>query len=348
MTVLPRRTRAIVFTRPLRAELHADILLPEMDEDGVFVRTEFSTISRGTELDLYTAQMHGRGANTQWYPMLPGYMPVGIVEAVGRNVTHVAPGDRVVGSNLFGGFDERYCPAWAGHTEFVVFSRASHPRWAGRRAVRVPAGIPPERAGLGMLAGVAWHGVREKVKPRPGEIVLVIGQGVIGLFAAQLCRILGARVLVADQHEKRLAVARANGLAETILCTDGVSLEEAVLERTGGEAPHAVIEVTGEKEPLQQALSLVRPYGRVHAQGMYMDPPSPDLLRTLFSKNLSLSCTSGETPELTAETLAMMAEGKITTEGMISEIADPREAGEVYDAVYRHPDRYLTCAFKWG
>jgi hypothetical protein len=51
---------------------------------------------------------------------------------------------------------------------------------------------------------------------------------------------------------------------------------------------------------------------------------------------------------LTAEALAMMAEGKITTEGMISEVADPCEAGEVYDAVYRYPHRYLTCAFKWG
>jgi len=198
-----------------------------------------------------------------------------------------------------------------------------------------------------MLAGVAWHGVREKVKPSAGEIVLVIGQGVIGLFAAQLCKVLGARVIVADQHERRLAIARANGLSETIQ-TDDTPLAPAVLERTGGEAPHAVIEVTGEKGPLQQALSIVRPYGRVHAQGMYMDPPPADLLRILFSKNLSLSCTGGETPEITTEALSMMAAGQITTKGMISQIADPREAGEVYDAVYRYPDRYLTCAFRWS
>ncbi len=66
------------------------------------------------------------------------------------------------------------------------------------------------------------------------------------------------------------------------------------------------------------------------------------------SKSLSLSCTGGETPEVTAEALSMMAAGKITTKGMISRIADPREAGEVYDAVYRYPDRYLTCAFRWS
>jgi 2-desacetyl-2-hydroxyethyl bacteriochlorophyllide A dehydrogenase len=317
-----------------------------MDDDGVLLRTEYSTISRGTELDLYTGQMHGRGADAQWYPMLPGYMPVGIVEAIGPNVRHLSVGDRAVGSNLFGGFDERYCAAWAGHTQHVVFSHHSHPRSGGRRAVWVPPELPPERAGLAMLAGVAWHGVREKVRPQPGEVVLVIGQGVIGIFAAQLCRALGARVIVVDRHAERLAIARANGLVETLV-NDGRPLKEAVLQQTGGEAPQAVIELTGEMEPVRQALDIVRSYGRVQTQGMYMDPVPPDLLRTLLSKNLSLTATIGETPELTAEALSMMLDGKITTEGMITEIADPQDAGMVYDAVHRFPDRYLTCAFKW-
>jgi threonine dehydrogenase-like Zn-dependent dehydrogenase len=108
-----------------------------------------------------------------------------------------------------------------------------------------------------------------------------------------------------------------------------------------------VIETTGEMEPVRQALDIVRDHGRVQVQGMYMDPVPPDLLRTLFSKSLSLTATVGESPEFTAQALDFMAEGKITTEGMISEIADPHDAGMVYDALYRYPDRYLTCAFKW-
>ncbi|MEP7357170.1 MAG: medium chain dehydrogenase/reductase family protein, partial [Anaerolineales bacterium] len=339
-------TRAIAFPRPRRAELHHDVRLPEMDDDGVLVRTEYSTISRGTELDLYTGQMHGRGVDSQWYPMLPGYMPVGLVEAVGPRVRHVAVGDRVVGSNLLAGFDERYCPAWAGHTQQVVFSSSSHPRLGGLRAVRVPPGVRPEQAGLGMLAGVAWHGVRDKVKPAAGDIVLVIGQGVVGNFAGQLCRSLGARVIVTDKHPERLAIARANGVQDTV-AADGRSLKEAVLQITDGQAPHAVIETTGELEPVRLALDIVRDHGRVQVQGMYMDPAPPDLLRTLLSKSLSLTATLAESPELTSEALDMMAAGKISTEGMISELADPHDAGMVYDALYRQPDRYLTCAFKW-
>jgi alcohol dehydrogenase len=113
-----------------------------------------------------------------------------------------------------------------------------------------------------MLAGVAWHGVREKVKPAAGDIVLVIGQGVVGNFAGQLCRALGARVIVVDKHPERLAIARANGVTDTLV-NDGRPFKEAVLQLTGGEAPHAVIETTGEMEPVRQALDIVRDHGRV-------------------------------------------------------------------------------------
>lgn len=340
------KTRAIVFTQERRAALHENVLLPPMDEEGVLIRTEFSTISRGTELDLYAGQMHGQGAGRQWYPLLPGYMPVGIVEEVGSAVKHLAVGDRVVGSNLFNGFDPRYCAAWAGHTEQVVISRTSHPYLAAGRAVKAPANIPASEAGLGMLAGVAWHGVREKIRPQPEEMILVIGQGVIGIFAAQLCKVAGARVLVTDKHQNRLDVARMNGIEETIL-TPAQGLKEAVLERTDGRLPDAVIEVSGEDAPLREALNVVRRYGRVQAQGMYIQGAPPELLRTLFEKNLTISATVGETPEMTAECLQMMSEGKLTAHGMITHVADPRDAADVYDSLFHRPDLYVTCGFKW-
>lgn len=340
------RTRGIIFSQPTRAELVEGILLPEFDDEGIVVRTEYSTISRGTELDLYTGQMHGKGASAQWYPILPGYMPVGIVEAVGKKVDHLKVGDRVLGSNLFNGFDPRYCPAWAGHTERVVVSRTSHPGLAARRAVKVPDGVPPEKAGLAMLAGVAWHGIREKIKPQPGEIVLIIGQGVIGIFAAQLCQILGAHVLVTDKYENRLETARLNGIDTTFL-NNSDDLKEMVLEKTGGIRPDAVIEVTGENVPLCQAIEIVKPYGRIHAQGMYLEDTPKEILHALFANNLTLSATSGELPDITSECLQMMAEGKLKTQGLLSEIADPKDATETYQAVYNNPDRYVTCAFKW-
>ena len=112
--------RAVVFVRPRRAEVHDDVLFPAMNDESVVIRTGYSVISRGTELDLYTNQMHGRGEQAQWYPMLPGYMPCGEVIEAGGKVSHLQVGDRAIASNLFGGFDERYCCAWGGHCEYIV------------------------------------------------------------------------------------------------------------------------------------------------------------------------------------------------------------------------------------
>ena len=92
---------------------------------------------------------------------------------------------------------------------------------------------------------------------------------------------------------------------------------------------------------------MVRRHGRVHAQGMYLTAAPPDILRTLVNKNLTVSPTIGETPDETAECLAMMADGKITANAMVTEIAHPRDATEVHDAVYRHPAQFVRCAFKW-
>ena len=90
------------------------------------LQTVYSGLSRGTELDLYSAQMHGRPLHVQWYPMLPGYMPVDEVIEVGANVEPLKIDDLALVSNLFTGFDEPYYAAWAGHTEYVVVSKHSH------------------------------------------------------------------------------------------------------------------------------------------------------------------------------------------------------------------------------
>ncbi|MGQ9554530.1 MAG: zinc-dependent alcohol dehydrogenase [Anaerolineae bacterium] len=339
--------KAVAFVRPRRAELCTDVLFPEMDEYGVVIKTEYSTISRGTELDLYTGQMHGRGERAQWYPMLPGYMPAGEVIAVGERITHLKVGDRAVASNLFSGFDERYCCAWGGHCEYTVVSKQSHPALGGARAVRIPDGVPTMYATLAVLGAVALHGVEEKVKPQRGETVLVVGQGVIGNFAAQLCKLAGARVIVADAVERRLQVARQ--FADAVIAGDALGKEFGgqVLEATSGQGPDKIMEVTGEPRILERMLTIVRPHGLVHAQGMYLEPISIYIPETLFGRNLSLTATVGENPEHVAEVLALMAERKLTYEPLISRQMGVEEATSAYELVHDYPEEVVTVSLKW-
>ncbi|MCC7354120.1 MAG: zinc-binding dehydrogenase [Anaerolineae bacterium] len=340
------RGKAVAFVRPRRAELRDDVLFPRMDEEGVVIRTEYSVISRGTELDLYTNQMHGRGERAQWYPLLPGYMPCGSVIAVGSRVTHLQVGDRAVGSNLLTDFDERYCCAWGGHCEYVVVSRHSHPALGAVRAVKVPDSVPTRYAPLAVLGAVALHGVRKQVRPLPGETVLVVGQGVIGNMAAQLCRLAGARVIVADLVETRLAVARRCGSQETINASQE-PLAEGLRRLTGGAGPESIIDTTGEPRLLEQLLHLARVGGRVHAQGMYLEPVSIYIPETLFGRNLSLSATAGERPEHVAEILSLMADGCLIYEPLLSEVLPVSAATEAYELVHNHPEQVVTVALQW-
>ncbi len=336
----------VVFTRPLHAEIHDDIPMPAMDDEGALTRTVFSTISRGTELDLYTGQFHSRRAGTQWYPMLPGYIPVGEVLEVGSDVDHIEPGDYVVGSNLFGDWAGDYCVAWGGHLEHVVYSRASHPGAAAERAVRIPDGVPLQHAGVSLLAAIAYHGVEYKVHPSEGETVFVIGQGAIGSMAAQLCHIRGARVIVADLCQSRLDVAEGWGADATINASE-VDMWEALREICDGFEPQAIIEVTGEPELLDQVLHNAPAYCRIHAQGMYLEPISLYIPETLFGRQLTLSATCGERTEMVAAVLELMAAGKLKVEHLVSDIMPASEATAAYERVYDEPDDVVTLVLDW-
>ena len=148
MEIKRDKCAAVVYDRKLHAEVHADVPMAPMDETGVLTKTIFSTISRGTELDLYTGQLH---SPNQTFPMLPGYIAVGEVLEIGDEVDHLAVGDHVVSSNLFGDWAGDYCVAWAGHLEYLVYSKVSHKGLSSKRAVKIPEGVPLEHAGIALL-----------------------------------------------------------------------------------------------------------------------------------------------------------------------------------------------------
>jgi len=337
--------KAIVFNKPLHAEVHEDVLFPEMDDNGVVLKTIYSGLSRGTELDLYSAQMHDRPPHSQWYPMLPGYMPLAEGSEVGSQVEHLQVGDIALSSNLFGGFDERYCPAWAGHTEYVVISEQSCGIGA-RRAVKVPEGVDLKAAAIGILPSIAYKGVSLKVQPQPGETVLVIGQGAIGNCAAQLCRAAGARVIVADLCENRLEQSRVAGIEETIN-TSEADLWEAVADLCDTGEPQKIIEVTGEPHLLEQCLLHAPNLGLVHAQGMYLEPIQIFIPATLFGRYLTFTCTVGESPEMVAHCFEMMVEGTLKLDHLVTKVFPVDEATEAYKWAYEHPEECVTLVFEW-
>jgi L-iditol 2-dehydrogenase len=127
--------------------------------------------------------------------------------------------------------------------------------------VKIPDGVPFEVATFVEPVNTCMKGI-ETLRLEPGENVLVIGQGPIGILLAILARGAGARVITSDLFPQRLTIARDFGLTEGIQAsqTDAV---HGTLSLTEGRGADAVILAVGGNALIRTAMDATRPGGRV-------------------------------------------------------------------------------------
>ncbi|MBI5069098.1 MAG: NADPH:quinone oxidoreductase family protein [Deltaproteobacteria bacterium] len=132
-------------------------------------------------------------------PFTPGAEFAGVVQEVGSEVRHLAPGDPVVGFAGWGAFAE----------EAVA---------EGTHVLRLPPGLDPVVAAcFAMAYGTSWHALQDRAHLQPGETLLVLGAaGGVGLAAVELGKQLGARVIAAASSAEKLAVCRRQGADELV------------------------------------------------------------------------------------------------------------------------------------
>jgi threonine dehydrogenase-like Zn-dependent dehydrogenase len=199
-----------------------------------------------------------------------GHEPMGVVEAVGPEVTNIAPGDRVVipfniscghcfmcdrglqsqcettqvheqgtGAALFG-YTKLYGQVPGGQAELLRVPQAQY------GPIKVPDGPPDDRfVYLSDVLPTAWQAVEYADVP-DGGTVLVLGLGPIGEMSTRIAQHRGAgRVLAVDLVPERLDRARAHGVETLDLNDYDGDLPEAVREMTDGRGPASVIDAVG-------------------------------------------------------------------------------------------------------
>jgi NADPH2:quinone reductase len=151
----------------------------------------------------------------------------GVVDAVGADVTTLAPGDRVVGATAVGAFAE----------QVVVGAGALQ---------RIPDAVDfTTAAGFGVAHETAYHSLTSVARVQPQEWVVVLGAaGGVGLAAVEIARHLGAHVLAAAAGADRLAVCETRG-AEALVDYRSEDLKVRVKELTGGGADVVIDPVGG-------------------------------------------------------------------------------------------------------
>ncbi|HVZ37027.1 MAG TPA: zinc-binding alcohol dehydrogenase, partial [Polyangiaceae bacterium] len=204
----------------------------------VLIETRYSALSPGTERHIILGQ--------GWpLPLAIGYSLVGHVVAVGAGVIRFKAGDAVV--------------AVARHASHVVVDE--------RAVLPMPDGVDQEQAALFNLAHTAMYGVRQ-AGVQLGEAVAVIGQGIVGLLTARLAQLAGGLPVIAiDVDDRRLEFSRKLGIHEVVNGRNSAGLESILAKLPGGGVP-VVIEATGVRAPLEQALEIVSLRGRIVLLGI--------------------------------------------------------------------------------
>jgi NADPH:quinone reductase-like Zn-dependent oxidoreductase len=185
------------FGPPLEVLELEEVEKPQLEDDRVLVRVRASSVNRA---DLYsvTGPLVARPMMGLTRPRSPriGTDFAGIVEAVGKDVNGVEPGDEV-----FGGRDGAYA-------EYV----------AARSFAAKPANVSFEEAGCVGIAGLtALQGLRDTAQLEPGQTVLVNGSsGGVGTFAVQVAKALGAAKVTAVCSPGNVEIARSLGADHVI------------------------------------------------------------------------------------------------------------------------------------
>jgi 2-desacetyl-2-hydroxyethyl bacteriochlorophyllide A dehydrogenase len=329
---------AVVFPEPNSVEIRT-MSLPEVGPGQMGVRTVFSGISQGTERWAFTGRYgHFDVDYGAYYPCSPGYQAAGVVEELGPGVEDLAVGDHVFAPGTrFTDPGHKYPgPCAASHSGYLVVDRAA--------VTRLDPGVDLATAALYHMAGVSRHGVR-LTKIQPGEVVVVIGLGMIGQMSAQAARRAGARVIATDLIPLRVQAASKHS-ADRVVDASSESLEDVVRQETSDGAD-VVVDTTGDHRIFGRCLGLIHREGRIAMQGYYPDPIEIDFHPTHIQRpTVIFPC--GWDDERNGELAEDMATGRIAIEPLITHRIPFREARSAYDLVLEHPAESIAMVFDWA
>lgn len=271
-----------------------------------------------------------------------GHEPMGIVEEVGAEVTHIKPGDRVVipftiscghcwmcehglqsqcettqvreqgsGAALLG-YSRLYGSVPGGQAEYLRVPHADY------GPIKVPHNGPDEQwLYLSDILPTAWQGVKYAEVPDGGSLA-VIGLGPVGQFAARIGVHLGYQVVGVDPVPERRAMAERHGVQ--VLDADGVigkHVAENLREATGGRGPDGVVDAVGMEAHGSPAA------GAAHAAvGML-----PDAVGRLAMKNAGVDRLAA----LHTSIEAVRRGGTVSLSGVYGGMADPMPMLTLFD-----------------
>jgi L-iditol 2-dehydrogenase len=300
-----------------------DVPVPSIGPEECLVEVKFCGIC-GSEPHMY----HGQLTLLARPPVVLGHEWSGQVVQVGERVEGFAVGDRVTcetaaetcgvcalcRSGSYNVCPQRRAFGFAVDGAFTKYVKAIY-----HRLHRIPDGVSYEAAAMTEPICVAYNAVAEKSRIQPGDVVVIVGPGPVGLFCLQVARLAGAGTVIVTgtrRDEARLALAKRLGAD---LAVDVSEQDPAGVARGLGDGlgAHLVIDCAGVPPAIQQSLALVRQNGQVTKVGWSLQPVNLTL-DEIVAKAVTYQGAFSHTWNTWETVLELLRQGKIETEPLVS------------------------------
>jgi 2-desacetyl-2-hydroxyethyl bacteriochlorophyllide A dehydrogenase len=305
----------------------------------VVVQVTHSWISNGTEGSFLRGERIAgdtayRPGDPVPFPLVPGYQKVGLVEWVGPEVDDIALGETVF--------------AAMGKVEGMYESMGGHvsPSVSPREQIWKLAADLDSLAYSGLVLTQVGYNCGTRAPVQVGEVAVVLGDGMVGQWAAQTLAWRGAEVILVGHHDYRLAMFAGSPLRRCLNAREQGHWAQAVRDLVPGDI-QVLIDTVGSIASVEALLPLMRRHGHVVSAGFYGTDDCLSL-QPLRARELAVDMVSGWALERMNHTRSLIAAGVLETLPLITHRFPVHQAAEAWELIISKREPVLGVILEWG
>jgi L-iditol 2-dehydrogenase len=349
--------KAVVLTAPNQHEVRADMPVPCPGPFEALCKVDSVAIC-GTDVHIYEGRFPGRWPRS--YPFVPGHEWSGTVVEVGASAAELGwqAGDRVAGTSHAGCGYCRMCALGRYnlcdnygreplHHQYGHYSQGADAEYVVhsiKSLVKLPDELELAYGAMVDTASIALHSVK---RPGivPGDVVVVVGAGPMGLLTADCAMALGAgQVIVTGSGERLEKAAELGFVTVNYRQEDPVA---AVRQRTDGRGAHVSIDTGGTTDSIRQAVDVLRRGGRVAFTGVPTEGDVALPMQKIVLEEIDLFGVRANRNTMT-EVLPLIVSGRVRVKPLVTHTFPIEAYGEALHTFAERVDGALKVLVRPG